>query len=50
MSAVAECLSKPTFGMPQMRRNLSLFPLLGDGVATTGYLLLDQALEQGCAR
>ena len=49
MSAVAECLSRLTLGEPQVHLNLSLFPLLGDGVAEPGYLLLDEALAQGCA-
>jgi len=48
MSAVAECLSRLTLGEPQVYQNLSLFPLLGDGVAEPGYLLLDEALAQGC--
>ena len=50
MSVVAESLSKLTPGEPQTHRNLSLFPLLGDGLAEPGYLLLDTALAQGCAR
>ena len=50
MSAVAECVSKLTLGEPQVHRNLSLFPLLGDGVAEPDYLLLDDALKGGCAR
>ncbi len=49
-SAVAECLSKLTLGDPQTHGNLSLFPILGDGIAEPAYLLLDEALEQGCAR
>jgi hypothetical protein len=50
MSAVAECLSKAELGEPQTYRNLSLFPLLADGIAEPDYLLLDEALERGCAR
>jgi hypothetical protein len=49
MSAVAECLSRLTLGEPQVHLNLSLFPLLGDGVAEPGYLLLHEALAQGGA-
>jgi hypothetical protein len=50
MSVVAESLSKLCLGAPQTHRNLSLYPLLGDGIAEPGYLLLDAALAQGCAR
>jgi hypothetical protein len=50
MSAVAECLSKAGLGEPQHYRNLSLFPLLADGIVEPDYLLLDAALERGCAR
>ena len=50
MSAIAECLSKAELGEPQIHRNLSLFPLLADGIAEPDYLLLDEALEHGCAR
>ena len=50
MSAVAECLFKAELGEPQSYRNLSLFPLLADGIAEPDYLLLDEALERGCAR
>ncbi|MEE4279106.1 MAG: DUF6569 family protein [Halieaceae bacterium] len=50
MSVVAESLSKVILGAPQTHRNLSLFPLLGDGIAEPGYVLLDAALAQGCAR
>jgi hypothetical protein len=50
MSAVAACLSKITLGVPQTHCNLSLFPLLGDGLAAPPYLLLDEALAQGFAR
>jgi len=50
MSAVAACLSKAELGEPQSYRNLSLFPLLADGIAEPEYLLLDEALERGCAR
>ena len=50
MSAVAECLSKVHLGDPQTHHNLSLYPLLGDGVAEPAYLLLDEALKRGCAR
>jgi hypothetical protein len=50
MSVVAECLSKAELGEPQTYRNLSLFPLLADGIAEPDYLLLDEALERGCAR
>jgi hypothetical protein len=50
MSVVAECLSTAELGDPQSYRNLSLFPLLADRIAEPNYLLLDEALEQGCAR
>lgn len=50
MSAVAECLSKVHLGEPQSHHTLSLYPLLGDGVAEPAYLLLDEALKRGCAR
>lgn len=50
MSAVAVCLSKIALGEPQSHRDLSLHPLLGDGVAEPAYLLLDEALKAGCAR
>jgi len=50
MSAVAECLSRAELGERQSYRNLSLFPLLADGIAEPDYLLLDEALERGCAR
>jgi hypothetical protein len=50
MSAVAECLSKVHLGEPQTYHNLSLCPVLGDGVAEPGYLRLDDALKRGCAR
>jgi len=50
MSAIAECLSKVHLGEPQTHHNLSLHPLLGDGVAEPAYLLLDEALKRGCAR
>lgn len=36
MSVVAESLSKVILGAPQTHRNLSLFPLLGDGIAEPG--------------
>jgi len=50
MSAIADCLSKAELGEPQTHRNLSLFPLLADGIAEPDYLLLDEALGRGCAR
>ena len=50
MSAVAECLSKLQLGPPQPHGGLALFPLLGDGIADPAYLLLDEALAEGCAQ
>lgn len=50
MSAIAAALSPVQIGEPQAHANLTLFPLLGDNVAEAGYLLLDEALEAGCAR
>jgi hypothetical protein len=47
---LADCLSITELGEPQTHRNLSLFPLLADGIAEPGYLLLDEALGRGCAR
>lgn len=50
MSAVAETLARLALGAPQTHQNLTLVPLLGDGVAEPGYRLLDEALAEGCAR
>jgi hypothetical protein len=50
MSVVSEYLSAVTPGEPVTYRNLTLFPLLGDGPAEPDYLLLDAALAAGQAR
>jgi hypothetical protein len=50
MSVVAECLSTIRLGEPQRYQNLSIFPLLGEADNAPEYLLLDEALAQGCVR
>lgn len=50
MSVVAECLSHVRLGEPRAYRNLSLFPLLGEGPPEADYLLLEEALARGCVR
>jgi hypothetical protein len=50
VSAIASAISQIQLGSPQIHANLTLFPLLGDGAAAPDYLLLDEALEGGCAR
>ena len=50
MSAIAERLSQVVIEKPQVHHNLSLFPLVAEASADPGYLLLDEALEGGCAR
>ncbi|QVL48298.1 MAG: TIGR02452 family protein [Thiocapsa sp.] len=50
MSVIAECLSRVTIGSPMQHGQLTLFPLLADGVAEPGYRLLDAALADGTAR
>jgi hypothetical protein len=50
VSAVADAVSRLALGEPQSHHNLTLVPLLGDGVGEPGYRLLDEALAEGCAR
>ena len=50
MSVVAEYLSKINLGEPQSYKNLTMFPLISDEHIEPNYLLLDEALAQGCAR
>lgn len=50
MSAVEKCLSQVRLGAPQTHANLALYPLLAEGLAVPDYLLLDAALDGGCAR
>ncbi|AUB80858.1 TIGR02452 family protein [Candidatus Thiodictyon syntrophicum] len=50
MSAIAESLSRVVVGNPIQFLNLSLFPLLAEGLAKPGYRLLDDALGDGGAR
>ncbi|NCA72533.1 MAG: VWA domain-containing protein, partial [Sphingobacteriia bacterium] len=50
MSVIAECLSRVTIGSPMQHGQLTLFPLLADGLAEPGYRLLDAALADGTAR
>ncbi|MDZ7752648.1 MAG: DUF6569 family protein [Gammaproteobacteria bacterium] len=49
MSVIAECLSEVRLGAPRTHLNLTLYPLLAEGPAEPGYLLLDAALDSGCA-
>lgn len=50
MHIIAQALSSLKVGEAQVHRNLTLFPLLGEGLAAPGYELLDEALEQGTVR
>jgi hypothetical protein len=50
MNAVVECLKTVRLGVPQVHLNLTVFPLLRDGVGEPGYLLLDEAVQRGLAR
>lgn len=50
MSAIADRLSRVVVGNPVQFHNLTLFPLLADGLAQPGYRLLEAALADGSAR
>jgi hypothetical protein len=50
MSIVSEHLSRITVGAPQAHAMLRVFPLIAARSAEARYLLLDDALKQGCAR
>jgi hypothetical protein len=50
VSAIASAISQVQLGSPQVHANLTVFPLLGEGLEAPNYLLLDEALEGGCAR
>jgi len=50
MSVVAERLSQINLSESQVHDNLALFPLISEGNVEPHYLLLDEALEGGCAR
>ncbi len=50
MQQVLDSLQCLSLGAPQVHRNLVLFPLLGAADRAPGYVLLDDALEQGLAR
>ena len=50
MSAALALLDQVTLGQPQSCHNLTLFPLLAEGPAESGYRILDEALSSGCAR
>jgi hypothetical protein len=46
---IQQSLTGLKLGPPQIHLNLALFPLVGEGNATPGYLLLDEALERDLA-
>ena len=50
MSVITEHLNKISLGEAQVRHNLCMFPLLMEGDTEPAYKLLDEALEQKCAR
>lgn len=50
MSIIAEQLSRVIIGAPMRHANLTLYPLLAEGVAEPGYRLLDAALADGTVR
>jgi len=50
MNAVVECLKSVRLGAAQVHRNLTVLPLLREGAAEPGYLLLDEAVQRGLAR
>jgi hypothetical protein len=50
MSILTETLSRLSLGEPQAHANLALFPLLAEAPPAPEYLLLDEALDRGCAR
>lgn len=50
MSIISESLSQISIGEPQVHQNLAMFPLLIESETKSDYLLLDDALAQGCAR